>query len=131
MEFVETPTFWYSHVDRAACTNFSLRTIELRPSESREILPFPFSLSFPFPFLSLRTVSFLFVFFPLFLLFFPFLFLFSHLIFSSFLFLFSFGIFSPISIIIDRMGQRRKLPLHCLAHTICVVHTFPSIFLIS
>ena len=49
MEFVETPSFWCPHIDHAACTNFSLRTVELRPSESREILNFSFLLS---PFLS-------------------------------------------------------------------------------
>ena len=45
MKFVETPSFWCPHIDRAACTNFSLRTVELRPSESREILNFSFLLS--------------------------------------------------------------------------------------
>ena len=49
MEFVEIPSFWCPHIDRAACTNFSLRTVELRPSESRKILNFSFLLS---PFLS-------------------------------------------------------------------------------
>ena len=85
MEVVETPTFWCPHVDRATCTNFSPRTIELRPSESREILHFPFLIS-PFPFFSLYALfSFLFLspflFFPFF---FSILFLFSHLISLSF-----------------------------------------------
>ena len=76
-------------------------------------LCFLFSLSFcfSFPF-----------FFSFFLSFFSFYFS-SHF--------FSLGISPPIWSIIDRMGQRRKLPPHCLTHTICVVHTFPSIFLIS
>ena len=66
--------------------------------------------------------------------FFDFLFFFSFLLsfFSSYFSShFSLGISPPIRSIIDHMGQRRKLPPHCLAHTICVVHTFPSIFLIS
>ena len=85
MEVVETPTFWCPHVDCAACTNFSPRIVELRPSESQEILPFPFLLS-PFPFFSLYAL-FSFLFLSSFL-FFPFcfsiLFLFSHLISLSF-----------------------------------------------
>ena len=96
MKFVETPTFWCPHVDRAACTNFSPRTVELRPPESREILPFPFShffsfllFSFPllFPFLPLRIL-----FVSLFPFFFSF-FSFSHLIFPSFFLLISFPFF--------------------------------------
>ena len=88
MEFVETPSFWCPHVDRAACTNFSLWTVELRPLKNREILPFSFSLSFPFPFLSLPffpTNCFSFPFFS-----FVFLFSFSFLLFffsSHFLFI--------------------------------------------
>ena len=63
MEVVETLTFWCPHVERAACTNFSPRTVELQPPESREIFPFPFS-SFSFSFLSpYEFFSFLFVFF--------------------------------------------------------------------
>ena len=82
MEVVKTPTFWCPHVERVACTNFSLRIVELRPPESREIFPFSFSsFSFSLPF-SLRTVfSFsLFSFLFAFLLFFSF----SHLISLSF-----------------------------------------------
>ena len=78
VEVVETQTFWCSHVDRAGCTNFSPRTIELQPCESQDILPFPFLIS-PFPsFFSLRTVFLLFSFC------FSIIFLFSHLISSSF-----------------------------------------------
>ena len=92
MEFVETPSFWYPHVDRAACTNFSTRTVELRPSERREILPFLSLISFPFPFSFLLSFPFSFPFLHEFFLFFsfshPFFFSFfsSHFIFSSFLF---------------------------------------------
>ena len=123
MEFIETPSFWCPHVDRAACTNFSTRTVELQPSEHQEILLF-FPFPFPFIFLSfspflpfLRTpFSFLyefFSFFASFFLFFPF-FIFSFF-FSSFIllifsfsfissqFLFSFGIFSSFFFIIDRL----------------------------
>ena len=95
MEFVKTPTFWCPHVDPTACSNFSPRTIEPRPPESRETFLFPFLLS-PFSSLfSLRTI-------PLFVPLFPFLsFLFSFLFFSlfssHFLLIFSFPlvIFSP------------------------------------
>ena len=105
MEFVETPTFWCPHVDPTACSNFSPRTVEPRPPESREIFPFPFS-SFSFSSLfSLRILFFLFLFFfP----FFPFCFsiLFSFLLsFSPFLFHFLslFGTYHSF-------GQRRKFP---------------------
>ena len=127
MEFVKTPSFWCPHIDRAVCTNFSTRTVKLRPSEHQEILPFSFSFPFLFSVLFFRFfLSSLYEFFLFFLclriLFvlslFPFLsflaFLFlnisSHFIFSSFLFLvlfFSyslfFGIFSPLWGILDRM----------------------------
>ena len=85
MEFVETLTFWCPHVDRVACTNFNLRTVELRQPESREIFPFPFLLS-PFPSFSLyKPFSFLFLSsFPFFPFCFSILVLFSHLISLSF-----------------------------------------------
>ena len=90
MEFVETPTFWCPHVDRAACTNFSPRTVELRPPESQEILSFPFS---PFLFLFLFSFPLLFPFLPLRILFVPFLsFFLSHKLFS-FCFFISFLLF--------------------------------------
>ena len=93
MEFVETPSFWCPHVGQAACTNFSLQTVELRPLESREIFPFHFFLS-PFPFFtSLRTVftfSLLFSFLLFLLFFFPLLA--SYLIFPSHFLIFYFDI---------------------------------------
>ena len=105
MEFVETPSFLYPHVDRAACTNFSTWTVELRPSEGQEILHFSFSsfLSFSFflflfifSFLSFPTNSFLSLFF--FLCFSFFSFLFSFLFFSfCFSFLFLFPLFLPLT----------------------------------
>ena len=92
MEVVETPTFWCPHVERAACTNFSPRTVELRPPKSRKIFPFPFSsFSFSLPFF-LRTVfffSFSLFSFSHFLLFFRFFFSFLFLISSHFPFIFS------------------------------------------
>ena len=48
-EFDETPRFWYPHVTRDAWIDFYSRTVEIRPSECKENLPFCFSL----PFLSL------------------------------------------------------------------------------
>ena len=112
MEFVETPSFWYPHVDHVADTNVSTRTVELRPSKRQEILHFflfPFLFSFP----SLSTNSFFFplrILFFLLLSFFSFLFcfslFFSHHFSFSFLFshfIFSFGIFSFFWIIIDRL----------------------------
>ena len=128
MEFVKTPSFYCPHVDRAACTNFSTRIVELQPSEGQEILPFlslsfllsPFMLTLPFPSLSffsvfisyelffLISLFFFLIFF--FLLFFPFCFyptnsfiflsLFLFLIFSSFIL----GFFSSLWMAIDRMG---------------------------
>ena len=86
MKFVETPSFWYPHVDRAACTNFSTRTVKLRPSERQKILLFSFSSFFSFSFfffVSSSTNSFSFLSFLLFFI--PF----SHFIFSSFLLLIS------------------------------------------
>ena len=101
MEFVKTSSFWCPHIGRAACTNFSTRTVELRPSKRREILPFPsfsfllspLTLTLSFPslsffsfFFSLRTVFPFCSFLPFFLFpfCFPFIFLFSHLISLSF-----------------------------------------------
>ena len=118
MEFIETPTFWCPHLDRAACTNFSSRTVELRPPESWEILHFPFShfLSFSFsPFLSFFLFFiyefFLFLYFLFAFLSFPFLISFSHHFFFSFLFLFLFVFF--FSYFLDHhgaFGQGKKLP---------------------
>ena len=125
MEFVKTPTFWCPLVDQAACTNFNLLTIELRPPEIREIFPFPFLLShFPlFP--SLRTVFpfsllFSFLLFLLFFFLFSFLISFSPLIFSSFLlvFLLLFGAHHSY-------GQRRQFPPHFLMSFV-----WPSLFLL-
>ena len=66
MEFVETPSFWYPHVDRAACTNFSTETVKLRSSRCREILHF-FSFILPFSFLSMNSFFYFFPFcFPFF-----------------------------------------------------------------
>ena len=93
MEFVKTPSFWFPHVSHAACTNFSLRTIELRPSKSREILHFPFFLFLRFfsPFLLFPS---LFLQTPLLYEFFSFLCSFLSFCFSLFLFLISFFSFS-------------------------------------
>ena len=137
MKFIETTNFWCPHVDRAACTNFSTRTVELRPSKHREILPFSsfLSISFFFPFLRTRffprTVFFLFLSF-----FFPFcfsLFSFSHLISHHF--------FSPSFLLI--FSSFWKFLLHFGAyltewsreeasspfpHAICVTLNFPSFF---
>ena len=95
MEVAETPTFWCPHVDRTVCTNFSPRTIELRPSESREILPFPFLLS-PFPSFSLYEP-------------FSFYFLFAFLFFFSFLIS-----FPPPFGAHHSFGQMRKFPPYFL-----------------
>ena len=115
MVFVETPSFFFCpHVDRAACTNFSTQTVELRSSKSREILPFPFLLFLSFLCSLPRTVfPFSFVLsFSSFLLFFTFPF---SSYFPSFLFLLLFFSFSPpFWSNIHRMGQRRKFPPHCL-----------------
>ena len=99
MEFVETPSFWCPHVDRAACTNFSTQTVELRLSERQEILHFSFFPSFS-PFLPTNSFLFLISFFSFL---FAFLFFFSTNSFSPFLF----GLFSypPIEIAIDRMSK--------------------------
>ena len=154
MEFAETPSFWYLHVDRLACTNFSTRTVELRPSEHREILHFSFSsFIFFFRFFHfLRTLFFLcfsffsFIFAFLFFSFFLFSFLlpnefflvpisfhflliyFSH----SFLLIFSFilKISLLLRIAIDQIGLRRKLPPFFLQAT-CVVFDFPHFSFIS
>ena len=155
MEFVETPSFWCLQVDRAACNNFSTRTIELQPSEHWEILHFSFSsfLSFSFffrffPFL--RTLfflylvslfSFLFSFicflFPLFLtltqriLFFfvPILFHFLIIFFSFSLFfwkfLFSFFFGAYLTI---RSKEEISSPF---PHAICVALKFSFISFIS
>ena len=118
MEFVETPTFWCLHVDRAMCNNFSTRTIKLQPSKRREILLFSLSLSFSFPFLFYElvfplSVFFLFLYFFIFFVFlsFPFLISFSHHFFFFFSFFSSLLLFffSPF---LDHHGafcQGRKL----------------------
>ena len=91
MEFVETPSFWCLHVDRAACTNLSTQTVELQPSKNWEILPFSFSLSFPFFFFFSPFLSF----FPFFLYeFFSFCFSIFSFSFLSSHFLFCFSFFS-------------------------------------
>ena len=143
MEFVETPTFWCPHVDRAACNNFSTWIVELRPSERLEILHFffSFSLSFPFPFLFYElffpwTVFFLFSFFISFFFFFSF-FSFSHLIFPSLLFFvlifFSFSLliffFSPFLDHHGAFGQRRKLPPPFLMQFVAHIYFFLISFL--
>ena len=132
MEFVETPTFWCPHVDRAACTNFNLHTVKLRPPESREIFPFPFLLSH-FPSFSLYELfSFLFLSsFPFYPFCFSILFLFSHLISLSFspLFLLSLCIFSSFwSTPLIRSKEEISSPFPL---TIYVAIKFPSLFLIS
>ena len=133
MEVVETPTFWCPHVDRAVCTNFSPQTVQLRPSESREIFFFSFVLS-PFPFLSLYGLFFFFSLFSFLFSFFSFLF--AFLCFISFLisFLLSFSLllwsFSPIWIVIDRMGQEKEVSFS-FPQAKCVALKFPSLFLIS
>ena len=131
MEVVETPTFWCPHVERAACTNFSPRTVELRPPESREIFPFLFSsFSFSLPF-SLRTVFFFFLFF----------FFFSFPSFLSFLLFFSFSHFIsfPFHFLphflshLDghcRMVQEKEIPFS-LPQSKCMAIIIPSLFLIS
>ena len=130
MEFVETPTFWCPHVDRAACTNFRPRTVELRPSESREIFPFTFLLS-PFPSFSLyEPFSFFFFLssFPLFPFCFSILFLFSHLISLSFSLLIC-HFFSLLGAH-HSFGQRRKFPPLFLK-SIVWLSIFHPYFLIS
>ena len=127
MEFVETTTFWCPHVDRAACTNFNPRTVELRPPENREIFPFPFLLS-SFPSFSLYESFFLFFLFLSSFPFFSFLFLFSHLISLSFSPYFSFLFaFSPpfwsTPLIRSKEEISSPFPL-----TICVALNFPSLF---
>ena len=126
LEFVETPTFCCPHVDPTACSNFSPRTVEPRPLESREIFLFPFLLS-PFPPFSLyERFPFLFLFFlsfPSFLLFYSFLF--SHLIFSSFspfLWSFSLPFWSNHS-----FGQKEEISSP-FPQTKDVAITFPSLF---
>ena len=87
MDFVETPSFWCPHVGRFVCTNFSTRTVELRPSERREIFNFLSLLFIPFPFSFLPSFSFPLSFYKLlssmnsfssFFLFFPFCFSLSY-----------------------------------------------------
>ena len=134
MEFVETLIFWCPHVDRAMCNNFSTRTVELRPSEGREILPFPFFFSFPFFF---PTNPFLFAYFFLFFPFFAFLLSFSFLSTNSFLFAFLFSLlifsflleFSPI-FRASLTGWSREEASSPFLHATCVVLNFPSFFLI-
>ena len=109
MEFVKTPTFWCPHVDQAACTNFSLRTVKLRPLKSREIFPFPFLLSHFPSFPSLRIV-------------FLFPFLVSHLIFPSHFLIFSFGISPPFwSTPLIRSKEAISSPLPSSYH-LCGLH---------
>ena len=94
MEFVETPTFWCTYVDRAACNNFSTRTVELRPSEHMKILHFSFFLSFPFPFLFYKLFPFLSFFLSFFaFLSFPFLISFPIIYFSPYFLLIFFSLF--------------------------------------
>ena len=133
MEVVETPTFWCPHVEHAACTNFSPRTVKLRPPESREIFPFPFS-SFSFSFLSpYEFFSFLFFSFSPSLLFFPFCFPFLFLIFPliplsiSPHFLFA---LSPPFWSTPHIRTKREISSPFL-QTKCVALNFPSLFLIS
>ena len=135
MEFAETPTFWCPHVDRAACTNFSPRTVELRPPESQEIFPFLFSpfLSFSF-FFSFLLSRILFVPTNCFLLVYLFAFCFSffsfsHLIFPLFLLLISlpFSLCFSFSLpfwSIDRMGQKEEVSSP-LPQAKCVAFHFP------
>ena len=120
MEFIETPTFWYPDVDHTACTNFSTRTVELRPSERWEILPLPFSLSFPF--LTHGLFSFSFV----------------SLHFSSLSFLFTFLFFFLISLLLWNFlshldhylpyGSNEEIS-SSFPHTICVAIVFPLFFI--
>ena len=124
MEFVETPSFWCPHVDRAACTKFSTRTVELRPLKRREILYFSFSSPF------LRTLFFptkCFLFLSLFLFLFS-----SHfpiisfspsflLTFSSFWqFLLPFGAY-----LTEWSREEASYPF---PDAICVALNFPSFF---
>ena len=105
MEFDETSRFWYPRVARDEWINFSSRTVEFRPSKSRENPFFCFfilSLSFSIRFL----ISPLFASLPLFLLFSPFLsfpypphFLLSLFVPISFFFSFSIFLFSLIFLI--------------------------------
>ena len=56
MEFDETPKFWYPRVGLVAWTDFTSRTVRIRPSERRKNLHFLFS---PFlPLLPLFSFSF-------------------------------------------------------------------------
>ena len=125
MEVVETPTFWCPRVERAACTNFSPRTVELRPPESREIFPFLFLLS-PFSFLPLYELFFFFLFvFCFSFLFFPFCF--------SFLFLIPLFNFSSLLAFLshfDRIVQEKEIPFS-LPQSKCMTIIIPSLFLIS
>ena len=111
MEFVETPSFWYPHVDNVACTNFSTQIVKLRPSECRKILHFPFLSFLLHFFFSLYELFFL----SFFLSFFFFLF---HLLLSSL----SFG--SSLKI-----GQRKLPPL--FLQSTCVVLDFLHFSFIS
>ena len=128
MEFVQTPTFWCPHIDRAACTNFNPRTVEFRPPENLEIFPFPFLLS-PFPSFSLYE-SFFLLFFCSFPPFLSFLFFFSFLISFPFHFLlifsFLFAFFPPFwSTPLIRSKEEISSPFPL---TICVALNFPSLF---
>ena len=145
MEFVETPSFWCPHIDRAACNNFSTRTVELRPTNRREILPFSFSSFLSF----LRTPFSFFVFFVFFPFFFSsstnsFLFpLTQRILFGSYLissfssffsshFLFSFGNFSFLWIHIDHSVKGGNfLPFSFKPLVWCLIFSLFLLFLIS
>ena len=129
MEFVETPSFWCPHVDRAACNNFSTRTVELRPSERREILPFFFFSPFLFFFFSFSTNSFIFFFASFFL--FPLTqrILFDSYLISFFLLIFSFSFLSSL-FGSSWTGWSREEASSPFPHATCVVLNFPSFFLI-
>ena len=129
MEVVETPTFWCPHVESAAYTNFSHRTVELRPPESRKIFPFLFFLS-PFPFISpYEFFSFLFVFFFSFSSFLSFLLSFSFSHFSSHS-PFNFSPFLSHFVGHCRMVQEKEIPFS-LPQSKCMAIIIPSLFLIS
>ena len=125
MEFVQTPSFWCPDVDRAACNNFSTRTVELRPSEHREILPFFFLISF---FFSFSTNSF--IFFASFFLF-PLTqpIVFGFYLISFFLLIFSFSFLSS-HFGSSWTGWSREEASSPFPHATCVVLYFPSFFLI-
>ena len=129
MEFDETPSFWCPHVDRAACNNFSTRTVELRPSERREIhLFFFFSPFLFFFFLSFSTNSFIFLLLSSFFLLPNELFL-VPISFLFFLLIFSFSFLSS-HFGSSWTGWSREEASSPFPHATCVVLNFPSFFLI-